>query len=337
MSEISAVPQNRRPWWMRGHLLGLEAVLAALVWMPLFARASGVKLRAGALPFPPEYLLLGCAVWFVYAADRLMDGLMRGGPREARHVFAVRCRLVTLVFMPAAAAVCGWLLGWHTREIVLDWGLRLAAAVAVYFGITWASRQSWGSLTFAGGLAGLLVLGLMQNAGDMVWPQAWRGLLAGFLLTVVCLAVRHPAMPAPWLLPRKLLGGLLFAAGTALIPFAHSERWPQLITDSSVLLFGAVCALNSLSIRLREQETPDMESSILTKLLPWMLLTIAAGAGMEYYASDTWSRPLLLAAGVAALLLLALHPVRRRCAPDRMRLLADAAVILPAAVLLVWD
>jgi hypothetical protein len=336
MTESSAAPHPRRPWWTGGHLLGLEAVVAALVWMPLFAMVAGVRLRSGTLPIPPEYLLLGCAVWFVYTADRLLDGLMHRGPREARHLFAVRCWPLNSVAMVGAAAVCTWLLGWHTREIVLDWGLRFSAAVLVYFVVTWASRQPWCGLTFAGGMAGLLVLSLMQNAGQMVWPQAWRGVIAGFLLTIVCLAVRHPGMPAPWTLPRKLFGGLLFATGTALVPYAHSERWPQLLSDSTVLLFGAVCALNSLSIRLGERQAPTLEDSLLAKLQPWMLLTVAAGAGMEFSAADKWSRPLFMAEGAAALLLLALHLMRHRCTPDRFRLLADAAVILPGAAVLLW-
>ncbi len=336
MTESRDASDNRRPWWAGGHLLGLEAVLTALIWMPLFANASGVRLRSGPLPFPAEFLLLGCAVWFVYAADRLLDGLMRSGPREARHAFAVRQWPLLTAIMTAAAGVCTWLLGWHVREIVLDWGLRFSVVVAAYFVMTWASRQAWCGLTFAGGLAGLLVLGLMQNAGEMVWPQMWRGVMAGFLLTILCLAVRHPSMPAPWTLPRKLFGGLLFATGTALIPFAHSERWPQLITDGSVLLFGAVCALNSLGIRLRESTGADMEQILLTKLQPWMLLSIAAGAGMEFYASDPWSRALFAAEGTAALLLLALHRVRDKVSPDRFRLLADAAVILPGLAALLW-
>ena len=336
MTATSPDMTKPRPWWTWGHVLGLEAVLTALVWLPLFAHATAVRLRPGPFPFPPEYLLLGCAVWFVYAADRLMDGLMRGGPRGVRHVFAVRHWPLFTAAMLAAAGVVAWLLGWHVREIVLSWGLKFAAVVAGYFVVTWLSRKSWAGMTAAGGLAGLLVIGLMQNAAGMVWLQLWRAVVAGFLITVVCMSLRQPGMPAPWTLPRKLLGGLLFAAGTALIPCAHTERWPQLMTDSTVLIFGMVCALNSLGIRLHESTAPNLEHRILTVLHPWMLLTVLAGAGMEYMAADPWSRPLLLACGISAAMLLALHILRRRCSADALRLLADAAVILPAAAMLLW-
>jgi hypothetical protein len=211
--------------------------------------------------------------------------------------------------------------------------LKLSVVVACYFGVTWLSRQSWAGIMAAGGLAGLMALGLLQDPGGMVWLKMWRAVMAGFLIAITFLCVRHPGAPAPWALPRKLMGGLLFAAGTALTPYARIERWPQLLTDSTVLLFGMVCMLNSLLIHLRERTPGDFEHSILRALYPWMALTVAAGAAMESRIADQWSRPLLLAAGMAALLLLVLHRLRR-LSPDVIRILADAAVIVPAAVML---
>jgi hypothetical protein len=268
-------------------------------------------------------------VWIVYTVDRMLDGMMARGPRRERHVFAVQHWKVLLVAMLAAASVCEWLLGWHVREIVLRWGLKFSAVVAIYFAVTWLSRQAWAGAVAAGGLAGLLAMGFLQNASGMVWPQMWRGAVAGFLITVVVLSLRHPAAPAQWVLPRKMFGGLLFAAGVALIPYAHSERWPQLTSDSPVLLLGVVCALNSLGIRLWEGGEPDYERRLLTSLYPWMLLTAVAGAGMEYFTANAMLQPPFLACGMAALLLLVLHGLRGKLSAGALRALADAAVILP--------
>lgn len=330
MSAPSPPPSPPRPWWLWGHVLGLDAVLAALAWLPLLAQSVSVKLHArGGFPFAPEYLLLGCAVWIVYVADRMLDGRMHNGPRRERHVFAALHWKVLVVALLAAAGVCEWLLGWHVREIVLRWGLKFSAVVAIYFTLTWLSRQAWAGAVASGGLAGLLALGFLQNATGMVWPQMWRGAVAGFLITVVVFTLRHPAAPAQWALPRKIFGGLLFAAGVALIPYAHSERWPQLVTDSPVLLLGLVCALNSLGIWLWENGAADYERRLLTALYPWMLLTAVAGAGMEYFTSNAMLQPPFLACGLAALLLLALHSLRGKLSAGLLRTLADAAVILP--------
>ena len=335
MSEPLPPAHNSRPWWVWGNILGLDAVVTALVWLPLFAHSAGARIRAHGFPIAPEFLLLGCCVWFVYAADRLLDGSMRGGPRAERHVFARRHWLWLVAAMLAAAGVSGWLLGWQVSEIVLLWGLKFAVILVVYFIITWLSRLSWPGLTAAGGFGGLMAMAYVQNAPGMVWAQVWRGMMAGFLITVIIQSVRNPAAPAPWTLPRKLLGGLLFASGTALIPYAMVERWPQLASDSTVLLFGTVCALNSLGIRLWERPDTDMEHTMLHALYPWMTLAAGIGAMMEWRVADPWSRPLLLACGITAVLLLILHRMNH-LSPAVRRALADAAIIVPGAAMLVF-
>lgn len=333
MFSASTLPPASRQYRSWLHILGLEAVVAALVWLPLFTRAMGVKLRPGPLPVPPEYILLGCAVWCIYAADRILDGIMHRGPREERHCFAARQWIWLSLTILVCMGVCAWLLLFHVQAIILFWGLKLSVVVVCYFAITWLSRQAWAGITAAGGLAGLLALGLLQDPGGILLIKMWRAVLAGFLITVTFLCIRHPGAPAPWALPRKLLGGLLFATGTALAPYARVERWPELLTNSTVLLFGMVCMLNSLAIHLRERESNDFEYSILNALYPWMALTVVAGAAMEFGAANAWSRPVLAAAGLAALLLLVLHLIRR-VPPDLLRILADAAIIVPAVIML---
>lgn len=331
MSGITAPPAPPPPWRVEGNVPGLGAVLAAVAWLPLVAQSVSVKLKArGGFPFAPEYLLLGCAVWIVFMAHRVLDALMDRGPRRERHGFTARHWKVLVVAMLAATCVCEWLLAWHVREIVLRWGLKFAGVVAVYFAVTWLSRQTWAGAVAAGGLAGLLALGFLQKVSGMMWPQMWRGAVAGFLITVVVLSLRHPAALAMWALPRRIFGGLLFATGVALIPYAHIERWPQLTSDSPVLLLGLVCALNSLGIFLWEHAGPDDERRRLAALYPWMLLTAVVGAGMEYFTSNAMIQPVFLACGAAALLLLAVHGLRGKLSACALRTLADAAVILPA-------
>ena len=319
-----------RPWWIWLNVLGLDSVLAALCWMPLFARATDAQLVRA------EYIVLGCAVWCVYAVDRIMDGGMAGGRRGERHLFALRRWPLLLAGVLLATGVSGWLLAFEVREIVLRWGVKFLAVIGFYFAVTWMSRRDWTGLAGAGGLAGLVAIGLMQGASSgVLWAQIWRGAFAGFLITAVYSSARQAGTPAPWVLPRKLLGGWLFATGTALASYAHREGWPNLFLDSQVVLFGVVCGLNSLGIRLWETERADLEATMLSRLYPWMILTAAAGAGMEWSVADRWTRPLFAACGAAALLLLALHATRHRTPVAFRRALADAAVIVPALAV-IW-
>ena len=322
---IPPAPPPPRPWWVWLNVLGLDAVLAALCWMPVFARATGAHLDRA------EYIVLGCAVWCIYAADRFMDGRMTGGLRGERHHFAVRRWPLLLAGIILAAGASGCMLLFEVQEIVARWGVRFLGAVLFYIAVTWFSRRDWTGLVGAGGLGGLIAIGLMQGAtAGILWVQLWRGVFAGFLVTVVYLSVRQAGAPAPWTLPRKLLGGWMFAAGTALAPYAHLEKWPHLILDSQVVLTGVICGLNSLGIRLWENESADFESSLLERLYPWMLLTAAAGAGMEWSAAHASARPLFIACGTASLLLLLLHLTRGRTPVSVRRALADAAIIAPA-------
>jgi hypothetical protein len=329
MSDDHPEKPLHRPWWVWVNVLGLDAVAAALVWLPLFANAVGARL------VPAEYVVLGCAVWCVYVADRILDGSMSGGMSGERHRFAARQWVPLAAGMAAAAGVSVWLLGWHIQTIVSAWGLKLTVGIALYFVLTWVSRREWAGLTGAASLGGLIAVGLMQGtASGLIWPQLWRGALAGFILTVLYLSVRQPGAPAPWTLPRKLLGGWLFAMGTALAPHAHKEEWTELLFSNPVLLFGAVCALNSLAIRLWEKSHQDFEHTLLEKLYPWMVVTIGVGAGMLWITSDAFSRPLVMACGIAAVLLLAIHLFRFRLPVSVCRALADGAVVVAALAML---
>ncbi len=262
----TACPSNAsRPWWIWFNILGLDAVITALLWLPLLGRASGAHLIHG------EYVVLGCSVWGIYALDRLFDGTTDSGMSGERHRFAARNFKFILTGAVAAAALSAWFLAFRVREIVLFAGLKLVIAVAVYYAVTWLSRRNWPGLLGAGTLSGLLAVAYMQgtaSAGGPLWAQLWRAVLAGFLITVLYIAVRHPETPAPWSLPRKLLGGWLFATGTALAPYAHIEMWRDLLLGAPVVLFGAVCALNSLGIRLWERTSPNLEDILLSRLYP---------------------------------------------------------------------
>ncbi len=329
MPDAPSPEKESRPWWVWLNVLGLDAVITALVWMPLFARVTNARLTLA------EYVVLGCGVWCVYGLDRMTDGIMEGGPRRERHRFAARRWLPLGLGMLTAAGGSGWLLAFHVQEIVSLWGLRLLGGIGLYFVITWFSRRPWAGLVGACSFGGMIALGLMQGLSqEGLWPQVWRAALAGFIVTVLMLSLRKPGAPAPWTLPRKLMGGWLFAIGTSLAPHAHLEMWAELLFSAPVLLFGAVCALNSLGIRLWEDTARDFEQALLWQFYPWLLLTVAIGSGMEWSQGNDWTRPVFMACLLSSLLLLGLHRAGSRIPLGLRRSLADGVMIAAGLAML---
>ncbi|MEO7099499.1 MAG: hypothetical protein ABI162_09070 [Luteolibacter sp.] len=103
------MPHSYKPgrplWWQWLTVLSLDAPLVAVVWQALFARGIHVQ-----LPWH-DPVLLGLAVWIVYAADRWIEG-WRLAPevvQTPRHFFYIRHRWpvfwVGLAVMAATAII----------------------------------------------------------------------------------------------------------------------------------------------------------------------------------------------------------------------------------------
>lgn len=90
---------GRPAWWQWPSTLSLDAPLVAVLWQALFARKIGVRLDWH------DPVLLGLAVWIVYAADRWIEGWLL--PPEVvqtqRHLFYIRRRRP--VFVVGLAAI----------------------------------------------------------------------------------------------------------------------------------------------------------------------------------------------------------------------------------------
>ena len=86
------MPQSLTPgrpaWWQWPATLSLDAPLVAVLWQALFARKIGVRLDWH------DPVLIGLAVWIVYAADRWIEGwrLSPDTVQTQRHHFYLRHR-----------------------------------------------------------------------------------------------------------------------------------------------------------------------------------------------------------------------------------------------------
>lgn len=326
MSVDAPVSPVRLPWWRWINLLALDAVAVALVWLAVFGKMEGARLEL------VEFAALGVAVWMVYGADRLLDSRLPpdARARRERHWFVARhVKWLVPLAMVLAGTVAWWCL-WEMRMVVVTGGIQLGIGVGVYFGLLAASRWKLTSLPVLLVLTPVMIAVLMRKSPDQTWLLEWWRPAGALVLVGVLFAGMNQKNPSPpWTLFRKLMGGFLFARGCALAPMMHLESGPESLWSAPVLLFGAVCTLNMLGIRIWEQgNSPDTEGRMLCRLYPWMGMAVAGGALTEAWAADPWSQPVLVAVGGCALALTVLHTARARFSAPVMLVLADTAVLV---------
>lgn len=119
---------GRPLWWQWLTVLSLDAPLVAVLWQALFARVVEVR-----LPWH-DPLLLGLAVWIVYAADRWIEGwrLQPETVQTPRHLFYIRHRwpvFGTGVVAMASVAVIAFT---HLESREFKAGLLLVIPTLVY-------------------------------------------------------------------------------------------------------------------------------------------------------------------------------------------------------------
>lgn len=159
-------------------------------------------------------------------------------------------------------------------------------------------------------------------------------------LAALYLLINYAAGPVWRFLPVKELAiGTLFAAGTvtALLPQLRRIDGPTLL---AVVLFGALCAFNCISIAFWEQRLDEEQhrESIATswpaaaKYLPVIAVCIVVSALL----ASRLSVPLAVVdstIAMSALLLGALHGLRAVIARDERTALADLVLLTPLVML----
>jgi len=305
---------------------GIDAAAVATAWLAAFGKATGTNI------IPAEFAALALSVSIIYSADRLMDGRSADPSLvRDRHALAWQWRRWLIPWILAASLAALWLALFRLRMIVTTSGTGIALATAGYLSLARSSRRP--SSGHAGPIILTTLLALVLLQGRSLYPDitgAWRAALAGCFLGSLFLSLRGTGpRPAAWLLPRKALAGWLFALGCAVAPYAHLEAWPELLHGSETILFGSLCFLNSLLIRLAESSPPSAEEKSLHRLWPIMALIVSAGGILQSLHADQLARPLFAACTTASLLLLGLWLTRHRLPPRCIPPLADTAVFLP--------
>lgn len=134
MESNSVIPAARP--WLWPNLLSLDAPVVALLWQLLFARCfhAGVNAIAAAV--------LALCVWLIYAADRMLDAWTRNSSLP-RHEFYRRHWRTILPVWSGAFALAVWLAWTRLPTALVERGMLLATAVALYFALVHLLGPAW--------------------------------------------------------------------------------------------------------------------------------------------------------------------------------------------------
>jgi hypothetical protein len=115
----------------------------------------------------------------------------------------------------------------------------------------------------------------------------------------------------------------LFCAGTILAPLARADRKGSLLVGAAA--FFVACAANTTLIEATESSLPPrVNVGVLIAIVLFLL------------CADAASRPVTIAASLSILALASLHAQRERVSSGAFRVLADAALLSPVPIWLVW-
>lgn len=137
---------------------------------------------------------------------------------------------------------------------------------------------------------------------------------------------------------KNMLAGVTFAFGTAMT--AHLYRYEygldDLLTSREFVCFAVLCVLNICAIDLWEHaaRSSDIEVRAKDELTLTLPLVILGMASLVYAVQDVSSRPFFYAILTGAALLYVLNRRRSMFSLRALRVLADAALIVPVLVFL---
>jgi hypothetical protein len=212
-------------------LLSLDAPLVALLWQMLFVRC--LHGRAGLA----ETILLGLAVWLIYAADRMLDA-WRGAGTAPRHRFYARYwRALGSVWIVIFGVGLWFAWVMLPRELWLR-GAVVASGVGVYLAGVHGAPVKWRAGAKEAAVGVVFALGTSLAA----WPvvAGWADVLAIALFSVLCWM--NCAAIEDWEAGRRARDGVwIAAAAVALISVALlPERRPVLACAETASALGLV-------------------------------------------------------------------------------------------------
>jgi hypothetical protein len=291
--------RGRPPIWLIPNLLSLDAPLVAVVWLYIFAKTWRIDYH----PWP-AYAALALAAWGIYAADRLFDGMLRGGAGDLslRHRVHRRLRRVLAVAVPLAFCGAMWISLHYLPTAVFSYAAVGTAMVAAFF-----------------------ISSLFAAAGEIPYV---KNLLAGLAFSYGTAVGAHVYTSHGMALGG---GGNVFSAGAF-----------DLLGSPEMLTFGVLCAMNITAVDLWERargiEDPEVRAADEISLI--MPLALLAGFALLFaMRADPASpiRPFYYAILVAAASLLVVNRVKHQFSGDALRVIADLCLLAPWVYFVLHD
>ncbi len=325
MSSPTSSP-SRLPLWLWPHTLSLEAPLVAIVWTLAVSRVNDLQVMPGVLPG------LALIVWLIYILDRILDTVgVSHRTLSPRHRFYRRHRLLLLMLLvPAILATVIWLALWVVPVGLLWQVITLSIPILLYL-VFYSGIGSPRLRQFVLQLGSLLVLFVLQ-----MLPLE-SGIKLGLSAAVVCLHFCALAWRwherVPDLFRKEIAAGLLFALGCTTWTRFSALGDAGLAGYAEMLLLAVLFTSNLHLITLRE-----LPASRLANPWPHLLgsgfiaLTLITLSLLGYLPEKTASLAFAVLFGLS---LLAYQWQRRHTqSAELYRVLADLALLIPAALLL---
>ncbi len=187
-------------------------------------------------------------------------------------------------------------------------------------------------------IAGLvaLILVITGLATKIYGYALFGGLMVAAFFTLSVFSTQGPN-EIPY--AKNILAGFSFAYGTAMLAFAYTGFDSEdLLRSPELICFAVLCILNIAAIDLWEHanRSADPEIKATDELALTLPLTLLGAAALIFAVKDPdlTTRPFFYAILTGAALLQILNRNRARFSMDALRVLADAALLVPFIVFL---
>lgn len=305
---------RRNPFWLMPNLLSLDAPLVGLAWMWMLAKALRVEYIQSQVWF-----VLPLAIWCIYVLDRLIDSWLHPEQRDSspRHVFHWRWKWLMLAAALIAGGVCIYHGMFALSRSTFSAGLVAALLCGFYFIMAFFQTGHVPyAKNFIAGMVFAMGVGIPVNASNAT-------LLVTDMNDVTYAFFHTGLLDAIWNIGRMVVSTIV------VIFYECREVW----------VFGLLCMMNITAIDLWEKAdiSEDEGSAYHHEQTLTLGLIILAGGSLMFAVmyADQYSKPFFYAVMVAAAALQLINHYRDRFSLNSLRVLADAALLVPVPIFLV--
>lgn len=218
------------------------------------------------------------------------------------------------------------------------------AGISVSEGTQMAARHQfhWRHRVFfrwAGGFAAIITLALtILRMPSAIYAYIGLGLLLVAAFFGLAMVAKQEHAEIPHL--KNAVAGITFAYGTTMTAnlYRHEYEMGSMLTAPEFICFAVLCVMNISAIDLWEHaaRSGDAETGASDELALTLPLTLLGGATLYFAvrANEDSTRPFFYAILMGAALLYILNRNRTRLSPAMLRVLADAALLMPAVLVL---